>query len=411
MQKVEELDLAHLPMEDYAFCADPFSYFAQARTKNPWIAKSSFGYVITEYAAMKDLLSLDDKLKVAHEAVIAIMKAEGSAWERWQIESIMAQSGDAHKRVRDAVAPSFTPRAANAHRHLMRQVVSKLLDEWTPKGRFDFEEFSSYFPVTVMCTLIGAPSNELPRLRSSLETLGLSFNLIPDFLPQLEQAIGVMNEFVDRLVANRRAGQRLHDEPDLLDHLIQAVDAGGITENEVKNLLIFLFVAGFDTSKNMLTFIMSHLIDRPEMYARCAEDRAYCTKVTEEAFRYVSPGTISRLTGEDILYRDVLLPKDMMLHFPVSIIGRDPSAFNDPDVFDPDRAQKNRHLAFGRGMHLCLGQFIARAQIEEGLHLIAQRLTNPHRTGESTWRPFPGTWGMRGLPIEFDPAPARQGSE
>jgi cytochrome P450 len=69
------------------------------------------------------------------------------------------------------LAPMFTPRAANQHRGLMREVLSRLLDEWAPRAQFDFEEFASYFPVTVICSLIGASSEALPTLRSSLETL------------------------------------------------------------------------------------------------------------------------------------------------------------------------------------------------------------------------------------------------
>ena len=79
-----------------------------------------------------------------------------------------------------------------------------------------------------------------------------------------------------------------------------------------------------------------------------------------------------------------------------------------PDQFDPERADLKKHLTFGMGVHICLGQFIARAQIQEGLHLIAQRITNPRRVGPSAWRPFYGVWGLRGLPIEFDPVPARE---
>jgi cytochrome P450 len=95
-----------------------------------------------------------------------------------------------------------------------------------------------------------------------------------------------------------------------------------------------------------------------------------------------------------------------MLFFPVSISGRDP-AIENADVFDPERDQtKKRHITFGMGVHICLGQFIARAQIEEGLHQIAQRIRNPRRTGASAWRPFYGVWGLKGLPIAFDPAPA-----
>ncbi len=90
------------------------------------------------------------------------------------------------------------------------------------------------------------------------------------------------------------------------------------------------------------------------------------------------------------------------------IAGRDPTAVSDPDSFDPDREQAKKHIAFGQGVHICLGQFIARAQIEEGLHQIAQRMKNPRRTGPSAWRPFFGVSGLRGLPIAFDAAEAME---
>jgi cytochrome P450 len=95
-----------------------------------------------------------------------------------------------------------------------------------------------------------------------------------------------------------------------------------------------------------------------------------------------------------------------MLFFPLSIVGRDPTVYDEPHEFRPERmAQGARpQMAFGLGKHMCLGQFIARAQLQEGLHLIARRMRNPHRTGESARRPFYGIWGLKGLPIEFTPA-------
>jgi cytochrome P450 len=365
------------------------------------------GYVVTEYFAAKDLLGMDDRLRIAVDEVVALMKGENSRWGGWQKRNVIAQRGEAHKRIRDVLAPMFTPRAANTHRQLMRRVVSDLLDQWAPKARIDFEEFASYFPVTVMCGIIGASPDVLPRLRSSLETLGLSYNLIPDFLPELEKAYGVMEDFVVQLVARRRAGERTSPEKDLLDLLIGAVDAGELSDREIYDLLVFLFAAGYDTSKNVLTLLMHHLMKRPEIYQRCAEDLPYCSQVVEEGLRYTSPSTIPRLVCEDVVYRDVLIPQGSTVFIPVSILGRDPSAFPDPDEFDPDRGHQNRHMAFGRGMHICLGQFIARAQLEEGLHLIAQRFLNPTSEGPRGWRPFPGVWGIRGLPIEFVPAPPR----
>ena len=133
-------------------------------------------------------------MRPPHEVIIDAMNARGSRWERFQMESLLAIHNADHKRIRDVVAPMFTPRAANQHRTLMRQVISRLLDEWSPKSRFDFEEFASYFPITVMCSLLGASPSIVPGLRSSLEALGLSFNMIPGFLPQLEKACEVLED-------------------------------------------------------------------------------------------------------------------------------------------------------------------------------------------------------------------------
>jgi cytochrome P450 len=406
MQLVSDLPLPELRIQDPTFGENPAPKFQAARAKHPWLAKAEVGYIVTDYDAIRDLLLMDDRMRPPHEIIIDLMKAKGSRWERFQLDSLLALEGERHKRIRDVVASAFTPRAANQQRGLMRKVITQLLDEWVPKGRFDFEEFASYFPITVMCTLIGAPPNLVPQLRSSLEALGLSFNLIPDFVPQLDKACEVLEDCFAVLLAERRSGQRLNQDPDLLDALIEARDSGGLTDAELNSLMIFLFVAGYDTSKNVLTMIMKELMNRPEIYEHCATDLAYCHKVVEECLRFQNPGTSSRLTNEDLVYRDVLIPKDTMLFLPNSMSGRDPSAFPNPDEIDPDRPNASRHMAFGRGIHMCLGQYIARAQIEEGLHLIAQRIKNPRLVGPYGYRPFPGTWGLKGLPIAFTPASA-----
>ena len=148
------------------------------------------------------------------------------------------------------------------------------------------------------------------------------------------------------------------------------------------------------------------LLQRPDVYARCGQDHAYCAKVLDEALRYFNPGSVPRFTNEDLAFRGVVIPKDTMLWFTLNISGRDPRTFKDPETFDPDRQfePNKHHIAFSLGKHMCLGQFIARAQLQEALHQIPQRLRRPRLAGEVRWRPFPGTWGLKGLPIAFEPA-------
>jgi cytochrome P450 len=107
---------------------------------------------------------------------------------------------------------------------------------------------------------------------------------------------------------------------------------------------------------------------------------------------------------EDFDYQGLTFPKGIILCFATLLAGRDPSVFPDAMEFKPERAQSTRHVAFGRGTHICLGQFLAEAQVEEGLHLIARRLKSPRLAGEITWRPFLGAWGLRTLPIAFEAA-------
>ena len=124
--------------------------------------------------------------------------------------------------------------------------------------------------------------------------------------------------------------------------------------------------------------------------------------MVEETFRYHSVATSPRVVEHELIYRDVLFPKDASIFFPWSVATRDPRAVDDPESFDPSRAQTHGHIGFGLGPRICLGRYIALAQIEEALHLIAQRILNPRLVGPIDWRPFPGTWGLKGLPIEFD---------
>ena len=292
---------------------------------------------------------------------------------------------------------------------MMRKTITRLLDDWAPRGRIDFEEFASYFPISVMFALVGAPLEGIGLLRDDLEAIGLAHSYELDRFPRIQEGMIRLEEFVEETIAARRAEPRRDGVEDLLELLIRTGDEGDIAHRQLVDLIMFFFLAGYDTSKNVLTFTMYTLIDRPEIYQRCADDYEYCRKVIEEALRWFNPSTVARYVDEDFVYRDVLLPKDTMLFFPLSISGHDPIVFPDGDRFDPERPiePEKRHLAFALGKHMCLGQYIARAQLQEALHQVAQRIRDPKRVGEVGWRPFPGAWGLKGLPIEFTPGEAR----
>jgi cytochrome P450 len=406
MHTLAELNLAHLPLGDPAFDAEPHRYFRAARTQHPWLAKSDIGVLVYEYTAIRELLGQDDLLRPAYDGVVDQLGAGGTPWGRFTEEQMISLPTESHRRLRGAFITKFTPRFASTLRPMMRATIRRLLDEWAPKGAFDFEEFASYYPISVMFTMVGAPLEEVAGIRSSLETLGLAFSMERRHMPAINEAFDRLEALVHRVIADRRRDPGSGSADDLLHLLIQTSDQGGISDRQLADLIIFFFIAGYDTSKNVLTFTMNMLLQHPQIYQRCATDYEYCKKVQEEGLRYFNPSSVPRYTNRELLFRDVLIPKDTMLWFNLSVCGRDENAFSEPDRFDPDRPTLpgRRHIAFSLGKHTCLGQYIARAQIEEALHIIPQRLEKPSLAGDYGWRPFAGAWGMKGLPIVFTPS-------
>lgn len=402
---VDQLDLYKLPWNTAEMAADPYPYIEAARKKHPWLATTDEGLVVYGYQAIRDLMEFDnqDKLRPSFDGIIEILGAKDTPWGRFTSEQMLALSGPEHKILRDTFAMKFTPRYANQIRPLMQKIMNMLLDEWLPRGHFDFAEFISYYPVSVMTSMIGAPLDVIPGLRESLETLGRAYGLNPGIEPELQKAILHMEDFCQKLVAQRRASPKQGGSEDLLDMLIDCSNQGDIPERQLIDLLIFLFEAGYDTSKNVMTMMIYEMTKRPEIYAKCAEDIEYCRKAVEEFLRYCNPSHSFRATDTDIVYDGVLIPKDRMVFFALVQAGRDPAVFENADVFDPERPN-SRHLAFGLGKHMCLGQYIARAQIQEGLHILAQRMKDPKVKGSVAYRPYPGIWGLESLPLEFTPA-------
>jgi len=404
MQNISELDLHHLEMEQPWFGENPYPHFDAARAVHPWLAKSRLGHVVTSYQAVRDLMAHKDALRWPFDEVVELMQAEGTPWGRFQQEHLMGRTGAEHARLRDVLAPSFTPRRANEHRELMRKVISSLLDEWAPRGSFDFEEFASHYPITVMCALMGISPGIIPALRASLETMGQSVSMIPELLDDLNAAFLTLDEAAQQVIDEREATWQAGDEADLLDLLMAARAKGGMSRRELADLIVFLLVGGFDTSKNMLTLVMHELVQRPEDYARCAEDLDFCGCVVDEAMRLHGASNTNRLVTQAIEYRGVRIPVGTVLWFPWGVTGCDPAVSEEPTLFDPHKQRGHPHVAFGLGPHICLGKFIARVLLSEGVHAIAKRIPCPTSPGPGGWRPFLGVWGVKGLPITFETA-------
>jgi len=407
MDSTVEATIPMMPVETPEFAADPQPFLEAVRKEHPWLARFSQGYVVHGYQACADLLADNVNMTCGFGPVLDYFGVRGTMFARFMEETLISEYSPAHARLRGSVAHAFTPRRANQERAMMQRTITTLLDEWAPKGRFDFAEFASYFPVTVMCGLLGVSAAPIPRMRDALENHLKVLTLDLAAKPLFMAGWDVLWEFADTLVGERESaidsgGQ--FDEDSLLDAIIAAKKAGELDADEARIMVLSVMIAGYDTSKNQLGMTMHLLLDRPDIYARCAEDLQYCRKVTEESVRHSAIATPYREAATDFVYDDYRFRKGDMIVLAPPLANRDPGVFAAPAEFDPERENNGRNIGFGRGPHLCIGQFLARNQLQEGLHLIAQRLRNPRLDGELEWRPFLGAWGLKSLPIAFDPA-------
>jgi cytochrome P450 len=400
---VSETALPVLPVESPEFWADPERFLAPARRRHPWLARFSGGFIVHGCQANDDLFREDEHLWMGLDGLVEFYGAQGTPWARFMNEMLNSQRGAEHARIRGSVAAAFTPRHANKMRPVMRQVIEDLLDEWAPEGSFDFAEFAANFPIAVMCALLGVSAEPIPTLRKSLEAQLVAITMNKDAMPDFMAGYQIMWDFADQIVRDREASGASEADA-LLDAMIAAKASGQLDDRELRHLIMVLLFAGYDTSKNMLTMTVHLLLDRPEMYARCAQDKAYCALVIDEALRHSTIATPVRQVQTSFVYDNFRFPEGAIVYMATPLAGRDPAAFADPLRFDPERTDRTPHVAFGRGPHICIGQFLARNMLEEGLHLVAQRLRNPRRAGDIDWRPLLGSWGLRTLPIAFDAA-------
>jgi cytochrome P450 len=405
MPLVADMVLPHLPVTRPEFDDDPYSYIDRARRQHPWLARMDQGYFVHGYQAVKDFSIMDDKLGPSLAGVVEIYGAQGTPWGEWMSNHVLALHGPEHVRIRNAIAPAFTPAAVNRFRSQMRDRITELLDEWAPKGQFDFYEFITNYPISVLCTMLGMGTETIPVIRDFLEVEGQVFSLRLERLPELLAGFEIMQKYTDDLVAARERTGPV-GEKTLLDFMIEIKNTGQITDKELRSTLMVMFPGAYDTSRNTMTLTMYMMLQYPEHWERCARDKEFCAAVLEEMFRFNAVANAFRTAIEDLEYDGILFPKGTRFFFNNSFAARDPQSFADADIFNPERSYKDRHLAFGRGAHICPGQHLARAQIVEALHLIAQRIKKPKLAGEVKWRAFLGTCGPATLPIAFEPGPA-----
>jgi cytochrome P450 len=186
---------------------------------------------------------------------------------------------------------------------------------------------------------------------------------------------------------------------------VQAEEAGDrLSDDELRSLIIGLLFAGYDTTRNQLGLALWTFAHHPDQWALLADRPELAPKAVEEVMRFKGSVDVApRMVGAAFEYDGYRFEPGTLLFLSTSAANHDPAAYNRPEEFDIT-AEREMQLTFGGGPHYCLGAWLARAEMQEALPLLAQRLPGLALDGEPTWRPSQGIFGPQTLPIRFSTA-------
>ena len=402
MTNLTELEMPHLDVFSPEFLRDPHSRYARA-LKESWIAGFDGGYILLDQQSMRDFLADTERLRQPYDNIVAQWDAADRPWGEFQLDHPISMNGDDHKRVRGLVQPAFVPREADRHRPLMRQRFNDLIDPIAGIGRCDFAKIACQYPVTIICKLLGVPLEDISSIERYLTALVEGASQQVEKLPLLDDAVVNLLDYIRPVIAGRRAGERVDD---LLQVMIDAVDGEDrLTDEELHHFVIGLLSGGYDTTMNQLILTVMRLCEFPDEWEKLAADpEGRSAAFIQESLRYQNMfGATARETAKEFEYRGVTFPANTLITIPLTFAGQDPAFNEDARCFNPDR-ETCKHIAFGIGPHFCPGKFLALALLEEALPIVVRRMPRPRVVGELEYiGPF-GAWGVRSLPIEFDPA-------
>jgi cytochrome P450 len=306
-----------------------------------------------------------------------------------------------HTRLRRLVTGAFKPPVIAALRERITALTDELLAALPARGEFELMAgFAQQLPVRVICDVLGLPPADFAQTKLWSDALAM----IVEPVVRREQRLAAgraaeeMGSYLRGHIAARRAGSR-HD--DLLTLLVAAQDGEGqLSDDELLGNLILLFVAGHETTTNLIGNGLVTLLRLPDELARLRAEPARMAGAVEEMLRYEGSVTmVSRLTVEPYAIGETVIPPEEVLFFMLGPANRDPAVFADPERFDVARSP-NPQLGFGAGIHFCLGAPLARLEGEIAFGRLLQRypaldLAEP----TPRWRPLINLRGLQALPL------------
>ena len=394
------------------FNADPYPFYARLRAEAPvyrtMLPHKQVAWLVTRY---EDVLGILKDERFVKDRLSAVPSEENGKmpWVSGVFKPLASNMLDAdepdHTRLRALVRKAFTPRLIEQLRERIQMLCDDLLDAAQHKGGIELiSDYALPVPATVIADLLGVPPEDRRKFhRWSSKIVSLS----PGAETSLEglRAIPSVWAFI-RYLRKQFEQRRFDPKDDLITALVQAEEAGDkLSEDELLAMGFLLLVAGHETTVNLIASGTLTLLEHPEQMKMLMHNPSLIKPAVEELLRYTSPVQIAteRFAGEDVTIAEMRIRRGELVLAVIGSANRDERQFENPDALDITR-EPNRHLAFGKGIHHCLGAPLARMEGQIAMDTLLHRFPKLHLAvaPESLrWRRGLFLRGLEKLPLAF----------
>ncbi|WP_339223984.1 cytochrome P450 [Paenibacillus sp. FSL W7-1332] len=380
------------------FTHNPYPVYEKLRQSDPILnlqfPDGRFGWLISNYEQAVEALK-DGRFSKD------IAKAMGQEQTSVFSTNMLFSDPPDHKRLRGLVQKGFTPQRIADMRGHIQEIADNLLDAVSSRDTINLiDDYAFKLPIIVISEILGVPTEDQDKFRLwSNSIIGASNQEMN------EQVVQHMNEFIAYL---KDWFAKVREQPgdDMISQLVIAENQGDrLSEQELYGVVTLMIIAGHETTVNLIGNGVLALLEHPEQRKLLQEQPELIHGAIEEMLRYNGPVefSTSRWAAEDMDFHGVHMKKGDLVVIALNSANRDASQFENPDIFDITR-EKSQHLAFGKGIHLCLGAPLARLEGEIAINTLLRRY--PHfelqrDIDELEWRPGMIVRGVKEIPISL----------
>jgi cytochrome P450 len=395
------------------FTDDPYPQYARLRAAAP-VYDHPFGFwLLTGYEDVAGLLrapglSVEDRNVAPGPLTDLRNQLRGDTQPRVDGVSMLDRDPPDHTRLRRLVTKAFTPRAIAALQPRIEELVDGMLAAAAAQGQADLVDALAFpLPFAVISEMLGTPAADHERIRTLSGTLVRSLEPIND--PELVKAIEAADAELADIMSGMIAWKRDHPADDLLTALINAEDGGDVlSDDELVAQTLLLYIAGHETTVNLIAGGTLALLRHPDQLARLRADPALAPAAVEELMRYDSPVQASRrITLEPVTIRGLTIPAGAFVLASLASANRDEAFWGaDAAELKLTRANARQHVSFGAGPHHCLGASLARLEATVAIERLVTRFPDLALDGDVTWNGRINLRGPARLPVALTPAHA-----